>query len=94
MKRLFALLTGVLSASLSLSSCDGGPGEALYTSDLTEAGTKLVKKINTNSSSDPSSFVEMGMATYFAANDGVTGTELVMDRLPGAGSGVTAIWPR
>ncbi|MGI8984691.1 MAG: ELWxxDGT repeat protein, partial [Acidimicrobiales bacterium] len=70
----------------------------LWKSDGTEAGTVLVKAINTGSSSSAPPLTVIGTDLYFQANDGSTGVELwksdgttagtvlVKDILAGAGS--------
>lgn len=87
-----------------LSANNGTTGYELYGSDGTAAGTRLVKDINTNTSSNPDNLTVINGVTYFTASDGVHGTELwktdgtaggtelLKDINPGAGSGVAGWW--
>ncbi|HRB31318.1 MAG TPA: T9SS type A sorting domain-containing protein, partial [Ferruginibacter sp.] len=52
-------------------------GAEPWVSDGTDAGTVLLKDINTrNSTSNPYSFCKIGNIIYFKASDGITGNEL------------------
>ncbi|HEX3737024.1 MAG TPA: ELWxxDGT repeat protein, partial [Solirubrobacterales bacterium] len=61
---------------------NGGHGQELWVTDGTEAGTHLVKDINTTTefgqpgSSHPSNFEAVDGTLYFDANDGIHGGEL------------------
>lgn len=73
-------------------------GRELWRSDLTAAGTFLVKDLRTDVGSDPENLVVVGSTLFFTADDGVAGRELwisdgtapgtqrVKDINPGAGS--------
>ncbi|MCW8966053.1 MAG: hypothetical protein OQK82_05115 [Candidatus Pacearchaeota archaeon] len=51
-------------------------GTELWKSDGTDAGTVLVKEINTHGHSYASKFTEVGADVYFSADDGIHGQEL------------------
>ena len=59
-----------------LAANDGATGVEPYISDGTALGTVLLKNINTNTSSNPSSLTVVNGVTFFVANDGVHGIEL------------------
>ena len=67
-----------LGSILLLGSSDGINGRELWKSDGTDAGTVMVKDINTipGENSNPSQFVVMGGIAYFRADDGINGPEL------------------
>ncbi|MET1256239.1 hypothetical protein [Aliikangiella maris] len=51
-------------------------GQELWKSDGTQAGTTIVKEINTIGNSSPSQFTELGNQVFFVANDSTHGVEL------------------
>ncbi len=62
---------------LYFSANDGINGEELWRSDGTEAGTVMIKDINSGSgSSYPTEITEMGDAFYFSASDETGNSEL------------------
>lgn len=73
--------SGIFATTINLFfvANDGVNGMELWTSDGTTGGTSLVKDINSGAASSTSStttFVRAGTGiVYFAANDGVNGTE-------------------
>ncbi len=72
-------LTGV-GGRLFFTAEDGTHGEELWTSNGTRAGTVLVKDINPDTASEylsaPSSLTGVGARLFFAADDGVHGSDL------------------
>ena len=64
--------------TLYFSADDGFGGVELWRSDGTEAGTTLVKDINTtfSNNSSPNNLTQVGNILYFTADNGVNGTEL------------------
>jgi len=69
-----------LNDTLMFAADNGILGKELWKSDGTDAGTVLVKDINTattpNNSSYPSYLTTINGIAYFAANDGIHGNEL------------------
>lgn len=67
---------GMRQERLMFAADNGTIGKELWITDGSEAGTRLVRDINSLSPSDPKDFVEMGAYVYFTADDGVNGREL------------------
>ncbi len=67
----------VFNSILYFGATDGTRGYELWKSDGTEAGTDIVKDINTGSGSgSPYDLVALGTSLYFEATDGTSGNEL------------------
>jgi len=67
---------GSIGSTLYFSANDGVNGYELWKSDGTEAGTVMVKDINSGGDSNPKYFTTVGTTLYFSADDGVNGYEL------------------
>lgn len=71
----------VYNGNLFFRADDGSTGNEFWTSDGTEAGTLLLKDINTDpnvssGSSNPTDFIEYNGMMYFKAKDATNGSEL------------------
>ena len=59
------------------SADDGSNGRALWITDDTAVGTRLLKDIHPRAGgSGPVNFIQAGNLVYFAATDGTTGLEI------------------
>jgi ELWxxDGT repeat protein len=72
----FGTATPVAIGNLLFFTADDGHGLELWRSDGTQAGTVMVKDINTGGDSDPQFLVNMNGVLFFSANGGATGREL------------------
>jgi len=74
----------VLGNWIYFSADNGSTGRELWRSDGTNAGTQLIRDINTvgggggmpTLSSNPADFFQVGSTVYFTADNGINGTEL------------------
>jgi ELWxxDGT repeat protein len=87
--------TATISGTLFYIANDGTHGNELWKSDGTEAGTVMVKDINTGGgNSNPGKMVVLNNTLYFAANDGIHGNELwKSDGTQGETTMVNDTWP-
>lgn len=73
----FAAINGIYYFAASDGTAAGGHGRELWRSDLTDAGTYLVRDIRPGTaSSDPHGLIEVSGTLFFAADDGSSGIEL------------------
>lgn len=84
-----------LNEMLYFPASDGTNGAELWQSDGTDAGTLLIKDINTGSpSSNISSFLKFNTQFVFVADDGINGKELWISDGTSLGTNmVKDIWP-
>ena len=76
------ILEITIGNTLYFAAKDGINGHELWKTDGTEAGTMMVKDINSgNGDGSPGWLTAVGNTLYFRANDGINGYELWMCKI-------------